>query len=126
MARAYPCLRIDSYNDAMPYYLDFLGFKVEFEYRHDEASPVYMGISRGESCGISRGELALHLTEHTEQPSRIGVMFDVESVHDLYTELKSKNPSMSEELVDKPWGKTELHLRDPFGNLLNFTSPAPK
>ena len=125
MARAYPCLRIGSYDEAMPFYLDFLGFKVDFEYRRDENAPVYMGISKGKSPGISRGELALHLTEHTQQPLGIGVVMDVESVNDLYEELKSKTPGMPEVLVDQAWGKTELHLRDPFENKLVFTSPTP-
>ncbi len=47
MAQAYPCLRIDSYDEAMPYYLDFLGFKVEFEYRHEEAFSCLHGYLKG-------------------------------------------------------------------------------
>ena len=126
MARAYPCFRIDSYEVAMPYYLEFLGFKVDFEWRHEPGFPVYMGISRGESPGISQGELALHLTEHKEVPREIGVMMDVEDVYALFEDLKSRDPDLAAELVDQPWEKTELHLKDPFGNKIIFTSLTKK
>ena len=53
MERAYPILRIDDYEEAKSYYIEFLGFKIDFEWRHAEDFPVYMG--------VSRGGLALHL-----------------------------------------------------------------
>ncbi len=132
MSRAYPCLYIKSYEEAVRYYVDFLGFKIDFEWRHEEGFPVLMGVSRGESPGIADGELALHLTEHKEVPEGIGIGLDVEDVYVFYDDLKCRNPDALEaaggthhgtELVDQPWGKTELHLLDPFGNHLNFTSP---
>ena len=49
MSRAYPCLYIKSYDEALPYYVDFLRFHVDFEWRSKEGHPVYMGVSRGES-----------------------------------------------------------------------------
>ena len=85
MSRAYPCLYIKSYDEALPYYVDFLRFHVDFEWRSEEGLPVYMGVSRGAS------------------PVR--------------------QPGFSDDLVDQPWGKTELHLYDPFRNHLVFTSP---
>ena len=124
MAHAYPTLGIGSYDEAMPFYLEFLGFRVDFEHRRDAGSPVYMGISRGVSPGIDRGFLALHLTEHAV-PLGAAVLLDVERVHDLYHDLRAKDPALAAELVDKPWGKSELHLHDPFGNHLTFTSPTP-
>jgi hypothetical protein len=56
MSRAYPCLYIKSYDEALPYYVDFLRFNVDFEWRSKEGLPVYMGVSRGASPGISEGE----------------------------------------------------------------------
>ena len=43
MERAYPILRIDDYEEAKSYYIEFLGFKIDFEWRHAEDFPVYMG-----------------------------------------------------------------------------------
>ena len=54
--RSYPVLRIDDYEEAKIFYVDFLGFEIEFEWRHVENFPVYMG--------LLLGDLGLHLTEH--------------------------------------------------------------
>lgn len=37
MERAYPVLRIDDYDEAKSYYVDFLGFEIDFEWRHVES-----------------------------------------------------------------------------------------
>ena len=130
MSRAYPCLFIESYDKALPFYVDFLGFKVDFEWRHEEGLPVYMGISRGLSPGIKDGEVATHLTEH-KVPEGVGILLDVEDVGEFYSDLNERNPEILQtaartwhgaELVVQPWGKTELHLQDPFNNGLIFTS----
>ena len=120
MERAYPILRIDDYEEAKSYYIEFLGFKIDFEWRHAEDFPVYMG--------VSRGGLALHLSEHLGEPAgRPGaVQLQVENVFDIYEELKSKKSDMTEEPIDQAWGSTELKLMDPFENQLTFTSPTPK
>ena len=119
MERAYPVLRVDDYDEAKSYYVDFLGFKIDFEWRHAEDFPVYMG--------LSRGGLALHLTEHRGDVAGPGAAYlQVEKVHDLYTELKGRKSDMTEELIDQAWGSTELKLVDPFKNQLTFTSPTPK
>jgi uncharacterized glyoxalase superfamily protein PhnB len=117
MERAYPILRIDNYQEAKAYYIDFLGFKIDFEWRHEENFPVYMG--------VSRGGLALHLSEHKGEP--VGhpgaVQLQVENVLDLYAELNGKKSNMEEKPIDQAWGSTELKLMDPFDNALTFTSP---
>ena len=119
MERAYPVLRIDDYEEAKSYYIDFLGFEIDFAWRHAENFPVYMG--------ISRGGLGLHLTEHRGDAAGPGAAYlQIESVHDLYAELKGKRSDMSEEPIDQAWGSTELKLVDPFANKLTFTSPTPK
>ena len=84
MSRAYPCLHIESYDEAVQYYKDFPGFKIVFEYRHEDGFPVYMGISRSESPGITTGELALHLTEHKQAPPKVGLLMEVKRVADFY------------------------------------------
>ena len=120
MERAYPILRIDDYEVAKSYYIGFLGFKIDFEWRHAADFPVYMG--------VSRGGLALHLSEHLGEPAgRLGAaLLQVENVLDIFEELKGKKSDMTEEPIDQAWGSTELRLMDPFENKLTFTSPTPK
>jgi catechol 2,3-dioxygenase-like lactoylglutathione lyase family enzyme len=45
--RTVPIFRIFSLEKAREFYLDFLGFKVDWEHRFEPDSPVYMQISRG-------------------------------------------------------------------------------
>jgi catechol 2,3-dioxygenase-like lactoylglutathione lyase family enzyme len=120
MERAYPILRIDDYEEAKSYYIDFLGFEIDFEWRHAEDFPVYMG--------ISRGGLGIHLSEHLGEPAgRPGAAYlQVENVLGIYAELKGKKSDMTEEPIDQAWGSTELKLQDPFENRLTFTSPTAK
>jgi hypothetical protein len=122
MSRAFPCFGIKDYNEAMSYYLDFLGFNVDFEWKENEDAPAYMGISRDSSLGITEGEISLHLTEHNV-PLGIGVVVDVEDVQAFHDDLKYRRPKAAGVLIDQPWGKTELHLKDQWENLLIVTSP---
>ena len=54
--RVIPILRIFSIDKANEFYVQFLGFTVDWEQRFDEKAPLYMQ--------ISRGNLVFHLTEH--------------------------------------------------------------
>jgi catechol 2,3-dioxygenase-like lactoylglutathione lyase family enzyme len=51
-----PIMRIFDMAKAREFYLDFLGFEVEFEHRFDDNAPLYMGVVR-DGC-------ILHLSEH--------------------------------------------------------------
>ena len=79
MSIAYPCYYIESYDEAMPFWLDYLQFTVDFEYREKESA--------------------------------------------LYDDLKSGKPGMTEVVIDQAWGKSELHIQDPFGSKLIIASP---
>ena len=54
--RAIPILRIVDLAKAKEFYLDFLGFRIDWEHRFADDAPVYMH--------IARGDLVLHLSEH--------------------------------------------------------------
>ncbi len=51
-----PILRIFDVSKAREFYVDFLGFQVDWEHRFEEGLPLYMQ--------VSRGNLVLHLSEH--------------------------------------------------------------
>jgi len=54
--RTTPILRIFDEAKAKEFYVDFLGFKVDWEHRFEEGLPLYMQISK-DGC-------VLHLSEH--------------------------------------------------------------
>jgi uncharacterized glyoxalase superfamily protein PhnB len=114
--RSIPVLKIDDYERAKAFYIDWLGFETLFEWRHEPGLPVYMG--------IKRGNLVLHLTEHTGDVKGYGgAVNQIENVHAFYEELRSKNSSIEDAPKSMPWGSTVFSLFDPFGNRLTFTTP---
>ena len=56
IAPAIPVFRIFSVEKAREFYLDFLGFKVDFEHRFEPELPLFMQ--------VSRGDCVLQLSEH--------------------------------------------------------------
>ena len=107
-----PVLRIFSVEKAREFYVDYLGFGVDWEHRFEENLPLYMQ--------VSRGGLVLHLTEHhgdATPGSRIFVR--IRGLELLHGEIADRdyrflNPSIG----DAPWGGRVMELTDPFGNRL--------
>lgn len=72
-----PVFRIFDIEKAREFYLDFLGFKLDWEHRFAESMPLYMQ--------VSRDGLVLHLSEHHGDGSPGANIFvrmrDVEALH---------------------------------------------
>jgi len=118
--RVIPILRIFSVEKAREFYLDYLGCRVDWEHRYDDASPLYMQ--------VSRDGLVLHLSEHYGDGSP-GTNFqvDFEGVRELHAELSAKGyrywrPGITETF----WGTDQLNLLDPFGNKIRLCEPKPE
>jgi hypothetical protein len=115
--RVIPILRIFDLAKADEFYLNYLGFRMDWDHRFDDNSPLYRQ--------ISRGDLILHLSEHHGDGSpgaRIRVtMRGVEAFH---KELAAKTYRyMRAGLEATPWNTREIGVIDPFGNLLSFSEP---
>ena len=116
--RAIPVFRIFSLEKAREFYLDFLGFEVEWEHRFVPDAPVYMR--------VSRGRLAIHLSEHHGDGTPGSLAYvHMTGVKELHRELKEKNYRYNHPgLVEQEWGMTELTVTDPFNNRITFTEPS--
>jgi catechol 2,3-dioxygenase-like lactoylglutathione lyase family enzyme len=81
--RTVPIFRIFSLEKAREFYLDFLGFKVDWEHRFDPDAPVFMQ--------VSRDGLAINLTEHHGggTPGSIAYVY-MTGVRELHRELSEK------------------------------------
>ncbi|MEO9338103.1 glyoxalase superfamily protein [Mesorhizobium sp. SB112] len=111
--QAIPIVRIFDVAKAHEFYLEFLGFKVDWEHRFGENFPLY--------TQISRGALKLHLSEHSGDASPGGNMVvNLRGVRALHGELIKKNYRyMKPGLEDEEWG-LEVTVIDPFGNRIRF------
>jgi catechol 2,3-dioxygenase-like lactoylglutathione lyase family enzyme len=109
-----PILRIFDVDRAREFYVDWLGFSVDFEHRFDDDSPLYMQ--------VSRDGLTLHLSEHSGDGTPGSFVYvAARGVAELHRELQAKpyrylNPGLG----TGPVGGDCMDLLDPFGNVLRI------
>nr|WP_283956532.1 glyoxalase superfamily protein [Azotobacter chroococcum] len=110
---AIPLLRIFSETKAKEFYIDFLGFSVDWEHRFEKNFPLYLQ--------ARRGDLVVHLTEHHGDATPGSTIFvPVIGVGELHAELTAKNYGYSKPSIqDTGWGQV-LEVIDPFGNRIRF------
>ena len=109
-----PILRIFSVDKAKEFYLEFLGFALDWEHRFADDLPLYMQVSRGALC--------LHLSEHHGDACPGSTVFvRMRGVEALHRELTAKNYRYLRPGVERaPWGARVMEVTDPFGNRIRF------
>ncbi|MGY3089834.1 catechol 2,3-dioxygenase-like lactoylglutathione lyase family enzyme [Hymenobacter sp. UYAg731] len=116
MATVKPILRIFDYAKALEFYLDWLGFRIDWEHR-PEGSPGYLQ--------VTRGDVTLHLSEHHGDSSPGARVFidDFEHLAAYHTQLlarqyKHNKPGLNIPFYDPT--ALEMTVIDPFHNRLTF------
>ena len=115
--RAIPILRIFDLAKAKEFYIDFLGFRVDWEHRFEDDAPVYLQ--------IARGDLVLHLSEHHGDgcPGAI-VYVRTTQLEDFHREITAKGYRfMRPGIEHTPWRSKLMEVTDPFNNRLRFDEP---
>jgi uncharacterized glyoxalase superfamily protein PhnB len=107
---AVPILRIFDEAKAREFYVEFLGFTVNWEHRFDDDFPIYMQISR-DNCLI-------HLSEHHGDCSPGSALrIETDDVSALNHELLAKQYRYAKPGMEStPWQTKEMTISDPFGN----------
>ncbi len=110
-----PQFRITDARRSRAFYVDGLGFRVDWEHRFEPGFPVFMQLTR---AGQS-----LFLTEH-EGDCKVGgaaylVVPDVDACHNQFV---ARGIVATEPPADTPWGPREMVVTDPDGNRLRFAS----
>jgi uncharacterized glyoxalase superfamily protein PhnB len=111
-----PILRIFDEVKAREFYVDFLGFQVDWEHRFEEGLPLYMQISK-DGCII-------HLSEHHGDCSPGAAMrIETSELEVFQDRLLAKGYKYARPGIEEmPWGSKDMSVSDPFGNKLTFTS----
>lgn len=109
-----PILRIFDVDKARAFYVDFLGFKVEWEHRFDDDAPVYMQVTRG-GC-------TLHLSEHHGDACPGSTVFlRVGGLDAYHREIMAKGYGFMRPGVEQTFHNSKcMSVTDPFGNSLRF------
>ena len=109
-----PILRIFDVVKAKEFYIDWLGFTIDFEHQFEKGMPYYIG--------ISRDDIQLHLSEHHGDATPGARVFIIcNEIKKYYEELQSRpykylRPGLEETF----YGTLEIAVHDPFGNRLSF------
>jgi uncharacterized glyoxalase superfamily protein PhnB len=111
-----PILRIFDAAKAKEFYIDFLGFKVDWQRRFAEGLPLYMQISK-DGCII-------HLSEHHGDCSPgAAIRIETNELETFQKQLLAKNYKYARPGIEQmPWGTSDMSIADPSGNRLTFTS----
>ena len=118
--RVVPTFRIFSIDKAREFYLDFLGFKVDWEHRFEPDFPVYMQ--------VSRDGLAFHLSEHHGDGTPGSVFYvHTSGIREWQRELSEKQYRYNRPgITEQEWGMLEFYVTDPFNNRITFGEPIEK
>lgn len=111
-----PIFRIFDVDKAREFYLDFLGFQLDWEHRFEAGFPLYMQ--------VSRAGLILHLSEHHGDASPGSTAFVTMAGIDAYQrELAGKDYVYMKPGIETPgWGRV-MTVTDPFSNRIRFCEP---
>lgn len=115
-----PVFRIYSLEKAREFYLDFLGFSVDWQHSFGPDGPVYMQ--------VSRDGLAIRLSEHHGDGTPGSIAYVVTAgVRALHRELNDKHYRHNHPGLEmREWGMTEVTVIDPFNNRITFGEPTER
>jgi uncharacterized glyoxalase superfamily protein PhnB len=113
-----PILRIFDEDKATEFYIDFLGFKVDWQHRFEDGTPLYMQVSK-DGCVI-------HLSgHHGDATPGSSMRIETNELDAFQRELLAKRYKHARPGVNEmPWGTRDMSIKDPFGNTLTFFSPS--
>ncbi len=116
--RTSPIMRVFDDAKAREFYLDFLGFTLDWEHRFGPNFPLY--------AQVSRAGLTVHLSGHHGDASPGSTAFvTVEGVRRYQQELACKDHAYAKPALEElPWGLV-MTVTDPFSNRIRFCEEKP-
>ncbi|AUM68157.1 glyoxalase superfamily protein [Pseudomonas fluorescens] len=111
-----PILRIFDEAKTLAFYVDFLGFTVDWQHRFGDDYPLYLQ--------VSRGDCVLHLSEHHgDCTPGSALRIETDELEAFQAQLLAKQyPFARPQIQAMPWGSQDMTVIDPFGNRLVFTN----
>jgi catechol 2,3-dioxygenase-like lactoylglutathione lyase family enzyme len=114
-----PQFLVDDLDRAIAYYVDKLGFTLDFKYQSFYAS-------------VSRDGFAIHLKcapkaaaerEHRKQNEHLDAYVSVEGVRGLFSEFDKRGARLLKPLTEEPWSCVDFYAEDADGYILCFSEP---
>ena len=114
MSQVIPIFRIFDLDKAKEFYVDWLGFKIDWEHRFHDNAPIYLQ--------VSRGGMVFHLSEHHGDccPGAKAYII-MTSLREYHQELSAKKYKYNNPGIEKTaWNTLCVTVADPFGNKIAF------
>jgi hypothetical protein len=114
MNKTIPILRIFDYGKAIEFYVNWLGFNIDWEHKYENDLPVYLQ--------VSKEGIVLHLTEHHGDCSPgARVYIEYKGLKEYHTELIGKKYKYGRPGLEGAFWKDKcMEVIDPFFNKLTF------
>ena len=110
-----PQLRITNAERSLAFYIDALGFVVDWKHQFEPGFPVFIQATRAGQT--------IFLTEHAGDCQVGGaVYFIVPDAQSCYAEFANNGIAATNPPANTPWGTCEFVLTDPDGNRLRFSA----
>lgn len=109
-----PILRFYDEAKTKDFYLDFLGFKLDWEHRFETNMPLYMQ--------VSYGDCLVHLSEHHgDAAPGSSVRIEIDDIDAYHQAIMAKGYKYMRPGIElMPWGMREMRVIDPAFNRLIF------
>ena len=109
-----PIHRIFDEAKAREFYVDYIGFTIDWEHRFEPDTPLYMQ--------VSLGDCVLHLSEHSGDATPGSTCrIEVTDLKAFHKQLRAKTYKYARPGIQRmPWGLDEMTIGDNFGNKLIF------
>ena len=109
-----PVLRIFDYKKAIEFYVDWLGFTINWEHTFDDNTPVYME--------IEKDGLVIHLSEHHgDGTPGTNIFVWCSGVEEFHTKIINKKYKYNKPGLEKTfYGSLAVTVIDPFHNQIIF------
>ena len=110
-----PRLRMFDEHKTREFYVDFLGFTIEWEHRYGDDFPLFME--------VSRDDVTIHLSEHHgDACPGSTIQIEVDDVESYQAELLAKKYKYARpDIAEQEWGSLDMVIADPAGNRLIFS-----
>jgi catechol 2,3-dioxygenase-like lactoylglutathione lyase family enzyme len=114
-----PVLRIFDVAKAKEFYINWLGFKIDWEHQFEQGTPYYFG--------ISKDDIQFHLSEHYGDATPGSKVFIVcNEIEKYFHELQSRPYKYYRPGLNKTfYNSLCIDVTDPFGNRLSFNEYLP-
>jgi catechol 2,3-dioxygenase-like lactoylglutathione lyase family enzyme len=113
-----PILRFFDEAKMREFYIDYLGFRLDWEHRFEPETPLY--------AQVSRGRCILHLSEHHgDGTPGTTIRIPTDDLDGYHAELTAKRYKYYRPgIQEQPWGR-DMTVQDGSGNKLTFFAKTP-